>query len=104
MNNIFKEIPDDLSSEVFENLASGMNVKIERILSKGHSSPVTGWYDQTQNEWVIVLKGEAILTFNNKPDVQLKQGDYLNIKAHQKHKVSWTTPEEETVWLAIHYD
>lgn len=104
MNNIFKDIPEDLSSEVFEVLAESKNIKIERIISKGHSSPETGWYDQTQNEWVIVLKGEAILTFDNKPDIKLCQGDYLNISAHQKHKVSWTTSEEETIWLAIHYE
>jgi len=104
MNNIFKNIPNDLSSEVFEDLSQSKNIKIERIISKGHSSPEKGWYDQVQNEWVIVLKGEAVLAFDNKPDIKLNQGDYLNIAAHQKHKVSWTTSEEETIWLAIHYD
>lgn len=104
MNNIFKDIPKDLSSEVFEDLSQSKNIKIERIISKGHSSPEVGWYDQVQNEWVIVLKGEAVLAFDNKPDIKLSQGDYLNISAHQKHKVSWTTSEEETIWLAIHYD
>jgi len=104
MNNIFKEIPKDLTNEIFEDLVQGSNIKVERIISNGQSSPRSGWYDQTQHEWVVVLKGEAILAFDNKPDVKLKQGDYLNIKAHQKHKVSWTTLEEETIWLAIHYD
>jgi cupin 2 domain-containing protein len=51
-----------------------------------------------------VLKGEAILTFDNKLDIKLCQGDYLNIAAHQKHKVTWTTSDEEIIWLAIHYD
>jgi cupin 2 domain-containing protein len=104
MNNIFKDIPENLSSEVFEDLKKSKNIKIERIISKGHSSPEVGWYEQAQNEWVIVLKGAAILAFDNKPDIKLSQGDYLNIAAHQKHKVNWTTSEEETIWLAIHFD
>jgi len=63
----------------------------------------TGWYDQEQNEWVMVLRGEAIISFEHKPTITLKPGDYVNIEAHQKHKVSWTDPEIETVWLAVFY-
>ncbi len=87
MNNIFKNLPDNLTEEVLENLASSSQVKIERIISKGHSSPSFGWYDQDQNEWVIVLKGQAEITFENDSTVLLSAGDYVNIKAHQKHKV-----------------
>ena len=103
MSNIFRAIPDDLSAEIFEDLAVSKNVKIERIISKGHSSPDVGWYDQEQNEWVIVLKGEALLSFVDKASVTLKEGDYINIPAHQKHKVAWTQPDLETIWLAVHY-
>jgi len=62
-----------------------------------------GWYEQKDSEWVIVLQGEAILSFERKEDVRLKAGDYLNIPASQKHKVSWTKPNEKTIWLAVHY-
>ena len=103
MSNIFRAIPDDLSAEIFEELAGNKNVKIERIISKGHSSPDVGWYEQEQNEWVIVLKGEARLSFADKASVTLKEGDYINIPAHQKHKVDWTAPDQETIWLAVHY-
>lgn len=103
MKNIFAAIPSDLTNEVFETLAESTNVKIERIVSKGHSSPADGWYDQAQNEWVIILKGEAIILFDNKPSVSLKSGDYLNINAHQKHKVTWTATDVETIWLAVFY-
>ncbi|CAM2852274.1 cupin domain-containing protein [Moritella viscosa] len=103
MNNIFDSIPADLSSEVFEDLVSSEKVKIERIISKGHSSPDVGWYDQEQSEWVIVIAGSAIIDFDDKPSITLKAGDYLNIPAHQKHKVAWTDPDVETVWLAVHY-
>ena len=103
MQNIFKNLPKELSSEVFEILASSETVKIERIISKGHTSPATGWYDQDQNEWVIVLKGEAVLTFERQSPIRLTPGSYLNIPAHQKHRVDWTDPTTETIWLAVHY-
>jgi len=101
--NIFDALPTDLSSEVFESLVENENIKIERIISKGHSSPESGWYDQTQNEWVMVIKGKAKLAFDNKAAITLTAGDHLTIDAHQKHKVAWTDPDSETVWLAVHY-
>ncbi|MGH1428573.1 MAG: cupin domain-containing protein [Arenicella sp.] len=103
MKNVFESIPHDVSAEVFSELVRAENVRIERIVSKGHSSPEFGWYDQAENEWVIVLQGEAIISFENKDDVHLVSGSYTNIPKHEKHKVSWTTPETETVWLAVHY-
>ncbi|MDX2244117.1 MAG: cupin domain-containing protein [Leptolyngbyaceae cyanobacterium bins.302] len=78
-------------------------MKIERIVSRGHTSPETGWYDQEQNEWVIVLQGEAVLSFEHEEPLCLKVGDYINIPAHSKHRVDWTDPNQETIWLAIHY-
>ena len=103
MNNIFDAIPDNLADEQFEQLVDSGRVRIERIISKGHTSPESGWYDQEQNEWVIVLRGEAILAFEEGTSITLKEGDFVNIQAHQKHRVEWTTPEEETIWLAVHY-
>ncbi len=101
--NIFKQIPKDLTDEIFEDIIKTDNLKIERIISNGHTSPKFGWYESEQNEWVIVLKGEAVLSFENSDDVKLNTGDYLNITANKKHKVSWTLPNAETVWLAVHY-
>ena len=34
-------------------------IRIERIVSRGHTSPPDFWYDQPQAEWVIVLAGSA---------------------------------------------
>ena len=103
MNNILDSIPKDLSNELFEDLVSSDKVKIERIISKGHTSPDFGWYDQEQSEWVIIIAGSAVIGFDDKPSVTLNAGDYLNIPAHQKHKVAWTDPNVETIWLAVHY-
>ncbi len=103
MHNIFDAIPKDISTEVLDVLVDSNNVKIERIISKGQRSPDSGWFDQDKNEWVIVLKGEAILSFADGKNANLKAGDYLHIAAHQKHKVIWTDPDNETIWLAVHY-
>jgi cupin 2 domain-containing protein len=101
--NIFKNIPQTLREELFEEIVTSKHVKIERIISDGHTSPKEGWYDSEQNEWVIVLQGEAILSFENGTNVELKRGDYHNIPAHKRHKVSHTSQEEKTIWLAVYY-
>ncbi|MDH5711849.1 MAG: cupin domain-containing protein [Gammaproteobacteria bacterium] len=103
VHNIFANIPAMLDTEIFEDLAKGGGVTIERIISKGHRSPETGWYDQEKNEWVMVLKGEAILLYEDGESINLNPGDYINIPAHTKHRVQWTAPGVETIWLAVHY-
>jgi len=103
MNNIFGAIPEDLKTEVFERLVESDNVKIERIVSKGHKSPESGWYDQDKNEWVLVLKGEAVLLFADETTITLKAGDFVDIPAHKKHRVERTAVDVETIWLAVHY-
>ncbi|MEE4217114.1 MAG: cupin domain-containing protein [Xanthomonadales bacterium] len=104
MSNLFKSIPADIDGEVFEVLASSANVKVERIVSKGHTSPVKGWYDQESNEFVLLLKGAARLEFDDGRVEQLAPGDWLDIAAHRKHRVAWTEAGTETVWLAVHYN
>ena len=57
-----------------------------------------------KNEWVMVLKGSAGLRLeNDKEIIKMMPGDYINIPAHCKHRVEWTDPDIETIWLAIHY-
>jgi cupin 2 domain-containing protein len=102
-DNIFESIPEDLEKEIFESLVQSSNVTVERIISRGHSSPATGWYDQPRDEWVMLVRGEAVLSFENGSEVRLKEGDHINIPAHTRHKVSWTHPDTETIWLAVHY-
>jgi cupin 2 domain-containing protein len=98
--NIFARIPQNLETEVFELLAGNNAVTIERIVSKGQKS---SWYDQERNEWVMILRGKAVLSFEDQTSVQLNEGDYINIPSHKKHRVSWTDPDNETIWLAVHY-
>ena len=103
MKNLLKNIPKNLPDELFETLVKTDAIHIERIISKGHTSPEEGWYDQDRNEWVLVLKGAARLAFADGSEVSMGPGDSLEIPAHVKHKVVWTDPEEETMWVAVHY-
>ena len=103
LNNIFEDLPNNLQSEVIEDIVKSDSLRIERIISKGHTTPPSQWFDQEQNEWVIVLQGEAIIDFEEGDEQRMLRGSYLNIPAHCRHRVKWTKPETETVWLAIHY-
>jgi len=44
--------------------------------------------------------GQATLEFADGKLVELKEGDYLAIPPHVKHRVQQTA--RETVWLAVH--
>jgi cupin 2 domain-containing protein len=100
--NLFNDLPSKLPEELFTTLLAAENVRIERIVSHGHVSPAGFWYDQDQHEWLVVLQGVARLSIEGEAK-ELKSGDYINIPAHQKHRVEWTTPDEPTVWLAMFY-
>lgn len=100
--NFFSAILENLPEELTTVLQAGEGVRIERIVSYGHQSPEGFWYDQPESEWVLVLKGAARIQFEDST-VEMKPGDYLNIPAHTKHGVAWTTPDEPTIWLAVHY-
>lgn len=103
-SNLFQQLPQAAVDEFVEVLASKENVRIERIVSQGHSSPSGFWYDQDQTEWVLILKGEAKLLIEECPGpMHLVPGDHLMIPAHQKHRVEWTSPNEPTIWLAVFF-
>ena len=101
--NILNNIPSHIPEEIIDTLIDSDQIKVERIISKGHVSPKDFWYDQDKNEFVILLKGSAKLLFENDVQIILSAGDCLNIPAHKKHRVEWTDPEIETIWLAIFY-
>ncbi len=103
-NNIFSDIPSCIDQKVFEALVSRDNIRIERIISHGQASPETGWYDQAENEWVIVLSGSASLLLEGDSEMELKAGNYVFIHAHRRHKVLKTDSGQPTVWLAIFFE
>jgi cupin 2 domain-containing protein len=78
-------------------------VRIERIVSTGQASPPGFWYDQADDEFVVLLMGAARLRFEE-GDVTLdmKPGDWIEIPAQVRHRVESTQAESPTVWLAVH--
>ncbi len=104
MNNIFSDIPDNLPDEVFQTIVETGSFRVERIISDGQLTPENEWYDEDENEWFILLKGGARLLLQGESEPRvLKPGDYLNLPAHAKHRITWTDTQEKTVWLALHY-
>ncbi len=104
MDNILSDIPGSLPDELVEIISENDTVRIERIVSRGHTSPDDFWYDQEQNEFVLLVSGEAELRIEGRDGpVRMKMGDYMVIPAHKKHRVEWTSPDEDTVWLAVFY-
>ncbi len=100
--SLFADIPRQLPEELCQTLFENPTVRIERILSKGHYSAENTWYDQEQTEWVILLQGQARLSFMDGEPVELNPGDYLLLPAHCKHRVDWTSADQVSIWLAIH--
>ncbi len=102
--NLYQGIPEILAEEQLQALVESGGVTVERILSKGQSSPVGGWYDQDRAEWVVVLQGEAILHFEEgNRQLHLSAGDHVTIPPHCRHRVSWTPANRITLWLAVFY-
>lgn len=100
VKHIFANPPAEAVGEALLTLFENDRLKVERIVSHAHSSPPGFWYDQREDEWVLVLRGSATLEFPGGELLELKCGDYLTIPSHVKHRVARTSTE--TIWLAIH--
>ena len=94
--------PVDPAEEIFHNLLDHRQsgTRIEQILSHGQASPEGFWYDQAQDEWVLLLQGQAALEIQGQPILSLHSGDSLCIPAHVKHRVQSTS--KDAIWLAVH--
>ncbi|MGE5309021.1 MAG: YgjP-like metallopeptidase domain-containing protein [Deltaproteobacteria bacterium] len=101
--DLFHDLPANVPSEIFETLAKNKEILFERIVSLGHSTKKGEWLSQERDEWVMLLQGAAVISFEDKGDVKLAPGEYLLIPAGQKHRVEWTEPAGHTVWLALHF-
>ncbi len=102
--NLFADLAASRDAEQFTDLLATSGLRLERIVSLGQATPPGEWLDQDRAEWVILLRGAARLSFEGENDVrELKPGDYVTLPAHCRHRVEWTTPDEPTIWLALHY-
>ncbi len=102
--NLFTADVERARGEVFETLIETNHFRLERIVSTGQATPGGEWYDQERNEWVALLSGSAGLLFEGESRARvMRPGDCVLIPARRRHRVEWTDPDQETIWLALHY-
>ncbi len=89
--------------EFSEILARSGEIVVERIISHGHTTPGGAWFDQEKDEWVALLQGEALLTFSDGLNLEMRAGDSTLIPAHRRHRVERTSTDPPCIWLALHF-
>lgn len=103
IKNLLKQIPANLPGEFFEDILKFQSFRLKRIISKGHATPAGKWYDQKDNEWVLLLQGSAGLRLEGEEIKTMGPGDYILLPAGLKHRVEWTDSTTETIWLTLHF-
>lgn len=97
--NLLRDLPPAGADEHFETLLRRPGLRLERIVSDGQASPPGFWYQQEEDEWILLLAGEATLEYADGIKSELVRGDALLIPAACRHRVARTAPR--TVWLAL---
>jgi cupin 2 domain-containing protein len=100
--NLFNDIPARSADEIFTEVLVRENVRIERIVSTGQSTPADQPHRQRRDEWVLLLTGLAGLRLDGANERTLHPGDPVLIPAHRAHWVTYTA-NQPTIWLAIHF-
>lgn len=100
LGNIYVLPGESWPEELFEVTAQGKNIRIERILSCGQTTPPGQWYEQDSEEWVLLVQGSATLRFESGALVELNSGDHLLIPRKCRHRVEYTSAP--CIWIAVH--
>ena len=100
IENLLQIAPASSRGEEVRNLLECEEVRLEHIISQGEGSPEGFWYEQEQDEWVLLLAGTATLEFSEDRALLLRAGDALTLPAGMKHRVAACSPDAR--WLALH--
>ncbi len=100
--NLFEASSELNDSEQIVPLLWMQNARLEWIASYGQASEDEFWYEQAQDEWVLLAKGCAVLRFEGNRDLLLQAGDCLTLPAGLKHRVQ--SCSDDAVWIALHGD
>lgn len=100
-SNLFPDLPARLPDELFTTLLDAVNVQIERIVSHGHASRQGSGTTRTSTNGSLCSRGAARLRFEDET-VEMQPGDFVNISAHRRYRIGWTTPGEPTIWLTVY--
>ena len=93
-----------LAAELIETLCRRPGLRIKRIISTGQATPEDEWYDQEDDEFVLLVAGAArLLIAGEGQERELRPGDWVLLPAHCRHRVTWTESDPPAVWLAIHF-
>lgn len=104
MDNLLREDCPPFGTESSRLIASGDAWKLVLIASNGFSTPGNSWIEQTDHEWVLLLRGSARLILREPElSVDLSPGDHLTISPHRPHRVDRTDCDPGTLWLALHW-
>lgn len=90
----------DSEKEICTVIWEDEQVRIEKIVSYGQTTPLDCIYCQREAEWVSVLCGQGTIYF---PDTDTEEtlgpGDYRMIPAGERHMVTYTS--KPCVWLCV---
>ena len=101
--NLLAGLAAGARDEQFDLLAEAPGTRIERVVSTGQASPPGFWYDQPEDEFVVLLTGAGEIRFaEGNQRIVLKPGDWIDIPAHVRHRVEFTQADPPTVWLVVH--
>jgi cupin 2 domain-containing protein len=96
INNLYEGDYPAENNEVFSILFQNRTLKIESIRSSLKTAGEL--YDQDQDEWVLLLKGEAQMEIIDEIR-SIRAGDYLFLPKHTPHRVISTS--DNALWLGV---
>lgn len=97
MGNLYEDALPPATGERFDTLLSHQGLVIERIVSTSRIESQE--YVQEQDEWVVLLTGDALLEVAGR-EVPLRAGEYLFLPSHTPHTVLKVS--QGALWLAVH--
>jgi cupin 2 domain-containing protein len=101
--NIYENIPGWFPDEKTDVLYENPDCRIERVLSYGQATPEGKWYDQEEQEWIVLLEGTAKLLMFPDEEIFMRKGDTFFIEARRRHRVVFTSENPACVWLCIFF-
>lgn len=88
-----------MQKELFEQLCSYKNIKINKITSPRNFTSEE--FIQNEDEFVFLVSGEATLEIGEEIQT-IKTGEHIFIKSGVKHKIISTSKSKKTIWLTVH--
>ncbi len=101
-DNLFnRPLPQEGFEQKFQ-IQEGDNWRLELIVSNAAMSQKGFWYDQEENEWILILQGSALLRLRD-PDgtLDMSVGDHLLLPSRRLHRIERTNSAPGTIWLSL---